>query len=1199
MRNQYSAAAFVCLLLLLFRSTAFAQLCPDHAYNVYLGVGNIGAGDINRDGAPDVIVGSLFGIPVLRGDATGNGSLAYFTNYLNFGITTSLTLGDFNRDGIVDVVTGDGPSAVIFVGLGTPAGAISGPFVYPSTYTVDGIAAADFNHDGNLDVVVINKSQSAATIIPGTATGAFLSPTSYSVGILQSPAAVAVADFNLDGKVDVVTANAFGISYLPGTAGGALGSPQFPGGASANTGIAVGDFNHDGFPDAVVSTSASNFVTIYGGNASGIGYLSSANAGLPSSGVVVADLNQDGRDDFAATGSAGNLLSWAAGGGNATFGPPVILPVNGTSPVGGTAADINRDGRVDILTGNAASGSVSVFFGCVRKNNQIEYSTAATFPLSAIPGAVAAADFKQDGATDAFIGLSSGIGALYTNNGSGGFSFFNGTTLGNSTRQLVAGDFNNDGSTDVAAAMSNSGPGLAVAYVISTGYFTIQQNIGSNFGSTIAAADFNLDGNLDIAVTDAGTGNIYICSPGATFITIVNTLAGTNNSNLIAADVNGDGRMDLVSDEFTANGIRVRLSSGGYNFAAPLSFGNGGLTLDIAAADYNRNGTLDVATADQGSPGNVLFFSGNGNGSLAAPVPSQTPYAGLSGVHAADLNMDGKPDVVALQSIFPCVIMLGNGLGTFVYSTLLTSNYALDSFTTADFDRNGMLDFGFTAGSPFGPLTIALASVTGNYADACSATNNIPASSQLMFTMSADGNHDGQADLFTVDFDNSSISARFNDNGCFSLENSVSVDPFPRPGALGDVNMDGILDFVSPSQANNTISVRKGLGGGSFGALFTYGTDAGPLCAAIGDANQDGWPDVVTANIGADSISLLFNNGAGAFGAPMNLGTGSQPDYVIFGNFDGDSKLDIAVGLFGSNDMQVFLAIGGGYYYIPAIYSLPANSRCTGLDAGDFDQDGTLDIATANFSSNTITTMPNFGNGAFSLNSMNAGGGPIAVAITDLNGDGYADFATANNASDDLSFFYAPTYVEQRHLAGHSLRNIAVADFNLDGRPDLALACFAGKELSIITNAPKPFGFMNAYGTGTHGCYGRGVLNANDIPKVNNPGFRFTCTGAPRNSLGIGLVADVADFVGTDYFSIGVLMHLDFINLSEFYWFDFYSDNWGVGIGPAAIPNDNSLIGKNYYIQALFAEDVSGGQSCSASFNDLMTTRGIHITIQP
>ena len=80
--------------------------------------------------------------------------------------------------------------------------------------------------------------------------------------------------------------------------------------------------------------------------------------------------------------------------------------------------------------------------------------------------------------------------------------------------------------------------------------------------------------------------------------------------------------------------------------------------------------------------------------------------------------------------------------------------------------------------------------------------------------------------------------------------------------------------------------------------------------------------------------------------------------------------------------------------------------------------------------------------------------------------------------------------------------------------------------------------------------------------------MRLTCSNAPHNSLGLGIVTNVQDLAGSDSLGVGILIHVNPILATEIYSFDFRSDAGGSGFAPAPIPNNPALVGHVYYAQS-------------------------------
>ena len=131
----------------------------------------------------------------------------------------------------------------------------------------------------------------------------------------------------------------------------------------------------------------------------------------------------------------------------------------------------------------------------------------------------------------------------------------------------------------------------------------------------------------------------------------------------------------------------------------------------------------------------------------------------------------------------------------------------------------------------------------------------------------------------------------------------------------------------------------------------------------VGDFNGDGKPDLVIASeggtySGSGEVSVLLNNGNGTFQAALNYSSvGSYYDSVAVGDFNGDGKLDVALANYGISNVSVLLGNGNGTFQ-PAI-TYPAGSNPLAVAVGDFNGDGRPDIAVANGSGNNVSVLLN------------------------------------------------------------------------------------------------------------------------------------------------------------------------------------------------------------------------------------------------
>ena len=294
--------------------------------------------------------------------------------------------------------------------------------------------------------------------------------------------------------------------------------------------------------------------------------------------------------------------------------------------------------------------------------------------------------------------------------------------------------------------------------------------------------------------------------------------------------------------------------------------------------------------------------------------------------------------------------------------------------------------------------------------------------------------------------------------GNFLPGSSLAVPQQPHGLAVGDVDGDGDLDYVTANTSANNASVRLNNGSGAFSGTQEVSVGASPNDAALADVDGDGDLDLLTANGSsslAGNVSIRLNDGAGTFANGSDITVGINATSIVTADLDGDGDLDFAVANLYSGTVSVRFNTGSGTF--SGTQEVPVNGRPQGLALGDVDGDGDLDLLVGGLFGTVANVRLNDGNGNFSsAPDLTVGTGPRAVALGDVNGDGTLDALTVNNSDNTVSVRLnngSGTFTGTQQVSiGANPFNLALGDVDADGDLDVVTANYSGSSSSIRLN---------------------------------------------------------------------------------------------------------------------------------------------------
>ena len=348
--------------------------------------------------------------------------------------------------------------------------------------------------------------------------------------------------------------------------------------------------------------------------------------------------------------------------------------------------------------------------------------------------------------------------------------------------------------------------------------------------------------------------------------------------------------------------------------------------ISVAIADFNKDGHPDLAVANQ-TDGTISILLGNGDGTFGTQtvvtIPAVTTSAGTinaspSAITTGDFNDDGNIDIAVTDMANSRVmILLGNGDGTFQTPVPYPTGSNPVALVAQDFDGDGQPD--------------------------------------LAVVNQGDGKTPGTVSILLGNKLNGA------QNGTFGAKTDYTVGISPSAITTAIFNTGGVTDLAVTNKGSNSVSILLGNGingtpNGTFGTQTTFATGNGPAGVAAADFNNDGNPDLAVTNQTDGTVSILLGNGNGTFLAQTAYATGSGPVGIVAAALTGTNP-DLAVADESANNVDVLIGNGDGTFTAPI--PLPTGNSPVSVAAADLTGDGSIDLVTANNTSNTVSVTLN------------------------------------------------------------------------------------------------------------------------------------------------------------------------------------------------------------------------------------------------
>lgn len=811
-----------------------------------------------------------------------------------------------------------------------PALFTPGSTLTPSSSNNNGcVATGDFDKDGNLDAVVSNYGSSSSdfassvTVLFGNGAGAFSNQVEYSTGANQHINFVAVGDLDGDGFEDIVATSSnadnsgsFIVLHNTGIGTFQVLAEQSSGGNRAVWG-GIGDFDSDGIPDIAICNLGSGtgnnegnniafFKGVDGGNGKGNSTFTVSNIiesgfELVTSSATIVDVDGKNGLDLVATvitadpestiEQTNGKLAIVTNDGSGTMTLGSTYPgTNAALPISINHADINNDGKQDLLVANVGDPDVNGFY----------------------------------------MNFGAGSGFTYLlGDGFGGFGNASKMTTGIKSAWTVApGDYNLDGKVDVAIANYGTPFGTAGSVVVylgnGAGAFTVDANSPYTDSSQgmqyLASADFDKKGNRDI-VTVGDHNRVHVLNN--------TTRPTTTNLTASATDLQ-PGQNVTFTATVTINAPYTEQPAGTVTFFDGNSkIGTGTLALDGGS----MKATFSTTTLANGSHDITASYGGASSGSYAT---------GISKSSITNVTVSSAPNTPpTISDVTNQTVLAGATVGPISFTINDAETPASSLTLSAKSSNGGVIPAGnvvfggsdsnrtVSVTAPSGAsgsstITITVTDAGGQSAsdtfDVTVGSNTAPGISDIADVKVTAGSTVGPINFLIGDNESApaALTLKASSNNPALIPNGSIT--FGGTGSVRNISFPTIAGFAGNTTITVTVTDEGGLtASDSFVVAQTLGASINTITSTSGNGTYTTGQTI--------NVSVNFSESVTLSGGNLNI-TLDSGGSVAVGPFTGTTASGTYTVLAGqtSADLNVTgLALGGGANLVTTAGSAPVS----------------------------------------------------------------------------------------------------------------------------------------------------------------------------------------------------------------------------------------------------------------------------------